>query len=236
MDLNGKIIVVEGTDGSGKQTQTALLKEKILKKGYEIYSTSFPNYDSNSSALVKMYLNGEITDKAEDVSAEAASTFYAMDRYVTYKKEFERIYNEGKKVLLFDRYTSSNITHQGAKIVSKYSEEDGSKAELELIEFVKWLNDFEHEKLGIPKPDVVIFLNVPIEYSAKLRENRKNKITGENKQDIHESDSSHLYNASKAGLISAKLFGWEIIECVKDGQMRTKEDISEEVWKKIQEL
>lgn len=235
MEVKGKLIVIEGTDGSGKATQTAKLKERIQQAGQAIYTTSFPNYDSNSSALVKMYLNGEISGKADDISSKAAATFYAVDRYVTFKKEFESIYKEGGQTLLFDRYAASNIIHQGAKIVSKYNEET-QKPEMEkaLVSFIQWLDNLEHFDLGIPKADLVIYLNVPIEYTIKLRKERLNKITGKEKQDIHESDISHLINASKAGIMAAEILGWKVIECIKDEKMRTVEDISEEIWQTVQ--
>lgn len=230
MDLNGKIIVIEGTDGSGKQTQAAKLKEKLINTGNKVFSTSFPNYESASSALVKMYLNGEIKENANDVSAKAASIFYAADRYITYKKEIEPVYLAQDSVLVFDRYVASNIIHQGAKLLSKYPTEDSKDKKRELQEFVKWLYNLEHEDFGIPKADVTIYLNVPIEYTIKLREQRVNKITGGEKQDIHESDVSHLKNASAAGMLAANSLGWNVIECVKGGKMRAIDDIAEEIW------
>ena len=127
MGLNGKIIVVEGTDGSGKQTQAERLKQNLEKAGYEVFSASFPNYSSDSSAAVKMYLNGEIKEKPTDVSAKAASIFYAVDRYITYKKEIEEVHKEGKKVIVFDRWVASNIIHQGAKLSADLDDEDKKK-------------------------------------------------------------------------------------------------------------
>lgn len=229
-----KIIVIEGTDGSGKATQTKLLMERLQKEGYKVFTTSFPKYDSDSSALVKMYLNGRITEKATGVSAKAASVFYAADRYITYKKEMEEKYNSGDHIMLFDRYSGSNIIHQGAKVIS--SIENKKLAEQELQEFIMWLYNFEHKDLGIPAPDLVIYLNVPVEYTEKLREGRKNKSNGEEKQDIHEADSEHLRNASKAGLIAADMLDWRVVECVKDDSMRTIEDISEEVYNIVKNI
>lgn len=223
-----KIIVIEGTDGSGKATQTKLLMERLEKEGCKVFTTSFPKYESDSSALVKMYLNGHITENANDVSAKAASVFYAADRYITYKKEMEQPYKSGEYIMLFDRYSGSNIIHQGAKIISSIN--DKKIAEKELEKFIMWLHDFEHRDLGIPQPNAVIYLNVPIEYTEKLREGRKNKSNGEEKQDVHESDSSHLKNASKTGLMAADMLDWYVVECVKNDEMRTIEDISEEVF------
>ncbi len=229
MELNGKIIVIDGTDGSGKQTQVAKLKERLLKEGIKVYSNSFPNYASDSSAAVKMYLAGEIAADANDVSPKAASTFYAVDRYITYKREMEKIYLDKEHVILLDRYVSANIIHQGAKLMKS----EGT-SEQELRDFILWLSKFEHEDLGIPEPDIMIYLNVPVDYTIKLRENRANKITGKEKQDIHEANESHLRSASKSGLMAASILGWNVIECVKDGAMRTIEDISEEIWQIIE--
>ena len=228
MNLSGKIIVIEGTDGSGKQTQTKVLKERLEKCGCKVYTTSFPNYESDSSAAVRMYLNGNIKSNAKDITAKAASMFYAIDRYITFKKEIEPVYERKDSTILFDRWVSSNIIHQGAKLIENISDEEERKQALE--EFIKWLDSLEHEDLGIPRADTVIYLNVPLEYTIKLRQNRANKITGGEKQDIHESDNSHLKNASQSGMIAAKLLGWNVIECVKDDKMRSIEDISEQIW------
>lgn len=227
-DLKGKIIVIEGTDGSGKQTQTKLLKENLERQGYKVFTTSFPKYDSPSSAAVQMYLGGEIRENPRDISPKAAATFYAVDRYITYKTLIEPIYKEKDAVILFDRYVASNIIHQGAKLI-----EENPESEEELKDFISWLDNFEHGDMGIPKADITIFLNVPIETTIKLRENRANKITGGEKQDIHESDNSHLINASLAGNMAGRLLGWHIIECVEGEKMRTIEDIGDEILKTI---
>ena len=233
MILDGKIIVIEGTDGSGKQTQAAKLRERLENEGYNVYTNSFPNYDSDSSAAVKMYLNGQIKPKATDVSAKAASIFYATDRYITFKKEIEEIYEKQDNVIVFDRWVASNIIHQGAKLITGVTDETLRKEKLK--EFIAWLDNLEHEDFGVPRANTVIYLYVPLEYSIALREKRANKITGGEKQDIHESDNNHLKNASEAGMLAAKLLGWKVIECVKDGRMRSIEDISCEIWQKINE-
>lgn len=223
MSLKGKIIAIEGTDGSGKQTQAAKLREKLIAAGYTVYSSSFPNYESDSSAAVRMYLKGEIKEKAEDISAKAASIFYAVDRYITYKKEMEAVHRSREQVIVLDRYVASNVIHHGAKLIK-------SEGESGLEEFIKWLNNLEHGDFEIPKADITIYLNVPVDYTIKLRENRANKITGGEKQDIHEASESHLRDASTAGLTAAKLLNWNVIECVKDDTMRTIDDIAEEIW------
>lgn len=231
MSLNGKIIVIEGTDGSGKQTQAKLLKERLEKQGYTVYSTSFPNYPSDSSAAVRMYLNGQIKQQAKDVSAKAASAFYAVDRYITYKKEIEPVYAAGESVIVFDRWVESNIIHQGAKLISEISDEAEKQQKLE--QFIMWLHGLEYLDFEVPKPDVTIYLNVPVDYTITLRRNRANKITGGEKQDIHEADEKHLIDASLSGMLAAKTLNWQVIECVKDGNMRTIEDIAQEVWQRV---
>ena len=231
MSLNGKIIVIEGTDGSGKQTQAKLLRERLEQQGYSVYSTSFPNYPSDSSAAVRMYLNGEIRKEPKDVSAKAASAFYAVDRYITYKKEIEPIYTQGETVIVFDRWVESNIIHQGSKLISEISDETERQRRLE--EFILWLHGLEYLDFEVPKPDVTIYLNVPVDYTIQLRRRRANKITGGEKQDIHEADEKHLIDASTAGMLAAKTLNWQVIECIRDGQMRTIEDIAEEIWQRV---
>lgn len=230
-NLKGKIIVIEGTDGSGKQTQTKMLKERLEKEGHEVYTTSFPNYESNSSAAVKMYLNSEIAQNADEISSKAAASFYGIDRYITFKKEFEKIYKEKKKIIIFDRYVASNIIHQGAKYIKNRAQDEKA-----LACFIDWVYNFEHNDLGIPKADITIYLNVPVEMTTKLREKRLNKITGKQKQDIHETDKSHLVNASKTGLMAAKMLGWNIINCIKDDNIRTIKDIHDEIYRTISNL
>ncbi len=228
MKLNGKIIAIEGTDGSGKQTQTRLLIERLKEENYEVYSTSFPNYSSDSSAPVRMYLNGEIGTSPNDVDAKAASILFATDRYITYKKEFEDLYKQKDKVFVFDRYTASNIIHQGSKLMT-----EADFNEDKLKEFVLWLDVLEHQDFRIPKADITIYLNVPLDYTKMLRENRVNKIDNSQKQDIHESDDEYLSSCVYTGLIAAKLLDWKIIECVQNGVMRDIDSIAEEVWQII---
>lgn len=231
MIINGKIIVIEGTDGSGKQTQTKLLKQRLEQLGRKVYSTSFPNYSSDSSGPVRMYLKGELSKNANEVSAKAASIMYATDRYATYMKEIKPVYDEDESIIVFDRWSSSNIIHQGGKLISNIQEAEQRRETL--TPFITWLDNLEHEDFGIPRADTTIYLYVPLEYTIKLRKNRANKITGGEKQDIHESDNEHLKNASEAGLTAARLLGWEIIDCVRDDKMRSIEDISEEIWQRI---
>ena len=158
-----KIIVIDGTDGSGKATQTELLEKRLKEEGYKIFKTSFPNYESPSSELVKMYLKGEISNNASDILPKAASLFYAADRYITFKKVIEKIYDDESYIILLDRYTGSNVIHQGAKILQSNSE----NKEEEYDEFVTWLDKLEHDDLKIPRADKTKLLHVQKEYTIK---------------------------------------------------------------------
>lgn len=233
MKLDGKIIVIEGTDGSGKQTQAKLLKESLEKEGYKVFSISFPNYESESSALVKMYLSGSIAKTANEVSAEAASIFYASDRYITYKKEMEEVYKRQDTVIVLDRYVGSNAIHQGAKKLKELEGKEDKEKEEKLEQFINWLSDLEFVSLNIPRPDITIFLDVPIDYTIKLREKRLNKFTGGEKQDIHEADTDYLKLAYKSGMMAAKILDWKVIPCIENDQMRSIEAIHNDIIKII---
>ena len=211
----GKLIVIEGLDGCGKSTQLELLPQNLLKNGIESKSVSFPDYDSNSSALVKMYLGGEFGKKPSDVNAYAASLFYAVDRFASYKTNWGDYYNQDG-VIVSGRYTTSNAVHQTSKM-----------DESEWQGFLDWLYDLEYNKVGIPKPDKVIFLDMPIEVSQKLLSGRYNGDEG--KKDIHESDTAYLDKCRKAAMFTAKYSGWTIIPCAKDGEPRTIEDIAKDI-------
>lgn len=215
----GKLIVIEGLDGCGKSTQLALLPENLKKFGIETKSVSFPDYDSDSSALVKMYLAGKFGTNPSDVNAFAASLFYAVDRYASFKSGWGEYYNSGKTVIA-GRYTTSNAVHQTCKLPRE--EWEG---------FLEWLYDLEYNKMGIPKPDCVIFLDMPIELSQKLLMNR---YEGDSeKKDIHESDVTYLENCRKAAYFTAQFSGWEIISCAKGDQLKTIEEISDEINQRI---
>lgn len=221
----GKLFVIDGTDASGKQTQLNKLKERFDKENIDYKLVSFPNYDSDSSLFVKKYLSGEFGKNAKDVSPYIASTFFALDRYVTFKKELEEYYNNGG-IILADRYTTSNMVHQAGKIANK---EERDK-------FLKWLWDFEFNLYKLPEPTKVFFLNMPPEYAFKLMENRENKFTHEDKKDIHESDKNHIIDSYNAACDVAKDYGWIEINCIKDGNIRTIDDIHEEIYKDILEI
>lgn len=222
-----KIFVIEGTDGSGKQTQTQKIYERLSEEKMKVFKTSFPNYDSQSSGPIKEYLNGNISKDPNDISAKAASMFYAVDRYITYKENIERYYLDNETIILFDRYVSSNLLHQGGKILKQTN--DYSK----LDEFTNWIYKMEFEDLELPEPTKVFFLYVPVEYTLKLIKTRENKFTHDSKKDIHEMDPEHLKNAAASGLYLAKRQGWYIVECVKDGILRSIEDINNEIYNVI---
>lgn len=218
----GKLIVLEGLDGSGKSTQLDRLFENLEKDGVNSKWVSFPNYDDDSSALVKMYLAGQFGKKPGDVNAYAASAFYAVDRYASFKKDWGQHYNDGG-VIVSGRYTTSNAIHQCSKL-----------PEAEWEGFLSWLYDFEYNKLGIPAPDKVIFLDMPTEISQKLMDKRYDANGGH--KDIHESDLEYLENCRKAALFTAKFSGWTIISCGKDGVPRTIEDIAGEVLEEAKKI
>ena len=218
----GKLFVIDGTDGSGKQTQFKKLQERLTKEGIDYKTVSFPNYDSPSSSLVKMYLAGEFDENAKQVSPYIASTFYAADRYATFKKELEEYYNNGGTILA-DRYTTANMIHQAGKIQDKN----------ERKKLLDWIWDFEFNLYGLPVPSEVFLLKMPPEVSIELMKDRENKFTHEAAKDIHERDKNHLIDAYNAACDVAKDYGWFTIECVKDGKIRTIEDIHEEIYKEL---
>ena len=221
----GKLFVIDGTDASGKQTQLKKLQERLDKENIEYKLASFPNYKSDSSIFVKKYLSGEFGENAKDVSPYIASTFFAIDRYVTFKKEFEEYYNNGG-LILADRYTTSNMVHQAGKIENKEERE----------EFLKWLWDYEFNLYKLPMPTKVFFLNMPPEYAFMLMEKRKNKFTNQEEKDIHEKDRNHIIESYNAACSVAKKYNWIEIQCVKDNKIRTIDEIHEEIYKNIKEM
>ena len=194
---------MEGLDGSGKSTQTQLLQNYFENKGIEYKKIKLPDYDSPSSTLVKMYLGGEFGKKASDVNAYAAGAFYAVDRYASFKQNWKTDY-ENNVLILADRYATSNSIYQMEKI-------DEAKWD----EYLDWSADFEYNKIGIPKPDLVIFLDMPVEVSQKLMTSRYNGDEG--KKDVHEANVEFLNNCRKSALYTAKKQGWAVIPC-SDGE------------------
>lgn len=218
----GKLFVIDGTDASGKQTQLKKLQERLEKENIDYKLVSFPNYDSPSSLLVKMYLSGEFGENAKEISPYIASTFFAVDRYATFKKELEEYYNNGG-IILADRYTTANMVHQAGKIENKEERE----------KFLNWLWDYEFNLYKLPVPTKVFFLDMPPEYAFKLMQNRENKFTHEDKKDIHERDKSHIIDSYNAACEVADKYNWVKIECVKENRIRTIDEIHEDIFKEI---
>lgn len=221
----GKLIIIEsGSDASGKATQSKKLYERLINEGYNCMKITFPDYDSESSALVKMYLRGDFGTNPNDVSPYVASTFYAADRYASFKTKWEKFYNEDG-IIISDRYTTSNMVHQAAKM----DEEEKEK-------FLNWLCDLEFNLYGIPKPDQVIFLDVDPIVSQELMRNRLNKITGEEEKDIHESNEEYLIKSYNNSLKIADKYSWNKVKCTEEKSLRTIDDIHEEIYKKVKEI
>lgn len=215
----GKLIVIEGTDGSGKSTQFRLLTERLSNENREFRKLVFPQYQEESSSLIRMYLGGEFGSSPSDVNAYAASAFYAVDRYASYKKVWSRWYENGGLVVS-DRYTTSNAVHQASK-------EPAEKQQ----EFLKWLYEFEYDKLGLPRPDLVIYLDVPTDFTEKLMRSRE--AATHTSADIHEQDMDYLATCRRTGKAAAAFYNWTVIDCVRDGAMRSIEDIHEEIYRHV---
>ncbi len=215
--MSGKLIVIEGLDGSGKATQAKLLAEELRQQGREVRQISFPNYDSDSSALIKMYLSGAFGSKPDDVNAYAASSFFAVDRYAGYKSDWGAFYDRGG-IVIADRYTTSNAVHQCSKLPQDQWDT-----------YLDWLFRFEYEQLGIPAPDQVIYLQADPAVSQKLMTARYHGDEG--KKDIHESDLEYLHRSRLAAEYCAEKLGWKTISCTEAGEMRTVEDIHRDIQK-----
>ena len=220
-ERHGKLIVIEGLDGSGKATQAKLLADTLSKlqmggKAMTVREVSFPDYASDSSALVKMYLKGEFGTDPNAVNAYAASSFYAVDRYASFKRDWSGIYDRENAVIIADRYTTSNAVHQ----CSKLPREDWES-------FLHWLFDYEYHLLGIPEPDLVLYLRVDPAVSQRLMSERYHG--DEKKKDIHEANLAYLERSRQAAEYCAQHLGWKTVECAANGEMRSVEDIRKEV-------
>lgn len=197
--MQNRLLVVEGLDGSGKSTQVSLLKAKLESDGTPVRQIKLPDYDDPSSTLVKMYLGGEFGKNPEDVNVYAASSFYAVDRYASFRRHWQKDYENGT-LILADRYTTSNAVHQAVKLPESAWEN-----------YLSWLADYEYNKLGIPEPDAVIFLDMPVAVSQKLMTARYNGE--EAKKDVHEANVSYLNACRKAALFAADKLGWYVVPC-----------------------
>lgn len=218
---SGRIIVIEGLDGSGKATQSKLLMEKLSEK-FKVKKLSFPDYDSDGSAPVRMYLGGEFGDDPSCVNPFAAASLYAVDRVTSYLKNWKKDYEEGTLFVL-DRYTTSNMVYMTSKLPRK-----------DWKEFIDWLSQFEYDRLGLPKPDGVIYLDMPTEVSQKLMSSRYN--SDESKKDLHEKNVDFLNACRKSALFAAENQGWAVIPCSENGEPRTIEDIAQQVYRTACEL
>ena len=222
--MNGKLIIIEAGDGCGKATQTEKLYNRLVSQGKSVRKVTFPDYQSNSSALIKMYLNGEFGDSPDAVNPYAASSFYAVDRYASYKQDWGEFYRQGG-IIIADRYTTSNMVHQAVKIIDE-QEKDA---------FLDWLWDLEFIKFGLPIPDAVMFLDMPPAYSLILRQERA-KLQGQEKADIHERDEKYLEHCYFNYCAIAQKYQWHKIQCIEDEKLKTVAQIHEEVYQKVQDI
>ena len=218
----GKLVVLEGIDGSGKSAQYRRLVSRFEREGIKYHSIVFPRYDQESSALIRMYLGGQFGEKPEDVNAFAASIFYAVDRYASYMTDWKEYYEQGGLVLS-DRFTTSNAVHQGAKLGAD-----------EQPAFFDWLYDLEYVKLGLPRPDMVIYLDVDVETSMARMKHRQQK-TGRD-GDIHERDVEYLQHCLDTAHRAAAHYGWRTVDFKKDGAERAVDEKHEEIFSIAKEL
>jgi Thymidylate kinase len=215
----GKLIVLEGIDGSGKSTQYKLLCDRFKEKGIAFHSIVFPRYSEESSALIRLYLGGAFGEHPSDVNACAAAAFYAVDRYASYKQDWGKLY-EGGELIFSDRYTTSNAVHQGSKV-----------SEAELPAFFDWLYDFEYVRLKLPRPDLVIYLEVDIETALERIHHRE--VRTNTHADIHEQDEAYLRECLRTGELAADHYGWTRVSGARNGAVRDREEKSEEIFSLI---
>ena len=218
----GKLIVLEGIDGSGKSAQFRRLCSRLEKDGIDYNRIVFPRYDQESSALIRMYLGGEFGARPDDVNAYAASTFYAVDRFASYRMDWGSTYEKGG-VFLSDRYTTSNAVHQGCKLSDE-----------ELPAFFQWLSDLEYNKMGLPKPDLVIYLDVDLETSLSRMRRREEK--NHTHADIHEKDLDYLRRCLHTADKAAEFYGWMRIPFLKDGVERDVDEKNEELYRILRQI
>lgn len=215
--MSGKLIVFEGTDGSGKATQAKLLCETLAQRGLAYREIDFPRYGNPFAEPANLYLHGALGSHPGDVNAYAASVLYAVDRFASYKEDWGRFYEEGG-IVVANRYTTSNAVHQTVKCPPQ-----------ERGDFLRWLDDFEHTKLGLPRPDLVLYLDMPTDQAAALL--RRREADTHTRADIHELDTAYLASCRESALQAVDLLGWKVIPCVDaSGALRPVESIQEEVW------
>lgn len=220
--MKGKLIVLEGIDGSGKETQARLLEQKLKESGEKVIHISFPDYESPSSSLVKMYLHGDFGKNPEDVNPYAASLFYAVDRFASFRRKWKSFYEDGG-IVIADRYTTSNMVHQ----MTKYKDEDDRK------QFLSWLEKTEYGELELPRPDMVILLDIPLEISENLVRERAKKGGS---MDIHEQHLDYLRKCHDAYQELVRTFHWSRIACAENGRLRSIEAIGKDVEAVVSEI
>ena len=220
--MSGKLIVFEGTDGSGKSTQFRLTCQALKERRADFGTMVFPRYQEESSALVRLYLGGAFGTHPSDVNAYAASTFYAVDRYAGYKQDWGGYY-EGGGLMVADRYTTSNAVHQTSKLPPEQQRP-----------FVDWLFDFEYQKLGLPAPDRVLYLDLPTELSEQMM--RRREEATHTHADIHEQDEAYLRSCRESAARVVDWCGWQRIRCDRDGRIRSIQDIHQEVLERVADL
>lgn len=214
----GKLVVIDGTDGTGKTTQTALLVKRLKKEKKSVGIADFPRYGLESAYFVEQYLNGRYGG-LKDINAYAASLFYALDRFDA-RATMERQLDEGK-IIVSNRYVTANMGHQGGKITSTLARR----------RYLRWLDSLEHDLLGIPRPDCTIILHVPAAIAQRLVDRKGRRDYIRRKRDLHEADLKHLQAAERTYLEIARRFGYSIVECAPKGKMLTPEAIHEQIWK-----
>lgn len=210
---------MEGTDGSGKQTQTEALTQALKEQGFFVRRISYPHYEDASSALVKMYLSGAFGTDPESVNPYTASIFYAADQIAYYLSDWKKDFQKENSIIIADRYLGSNATYQGAKLTEPEKRQ----------EYLDWLIQLYRDRMEAPIPDITFWLDVEDSVSQKLRQRRKNKITGQSCQDIHESNFKYLQECNAMGRLVAKQYGWHTIQCSENGVIRPVSDITSEL-------
>lgn len=219
--MKGKLIIIEGLDGSGKSTQIEILRKRAQQAGKQVRQVKFPNYAEDSSALVRAYLAGEL-GSLHEINAYAASVLYSVDRYATFRRHMKEDYDNGC-IFLLDRYTTANMYHQTTKLPKE-----------EWNSFLDWLEDLEYGKMGLPKPDLVLYLDMKPQTAKKLMENRYHG--DESKKDLHEADFSYLLSCRDAALYAAQRCGWEVLSCCDGESPLPIDTISQMIWQKVEPL
>ena len=220
--MRGRLIVFEGTDGAGKATQARRLSRRLEKEGVSFREIDFPRYGNPFAEPAKLYLEGRLGERPGDVSACAASVLYAVDRYASYKEDWGAAYEAGE-LILANRYTTSNAVHQAAKLP------EGERAD-----YLEWLFDLESRRLELPEPDLVIYLDLPVEISGQMLHLRQEAT--HTQADIHERDEAYLRRCRESAAEIVRRFGWRRIDCSRNGGIRTPEDIHREVWTLVSAL